>query len=368
MIQNGTGADSIAGGSGRDRLVHDGIAAPIDIDLARSEAEGIGGAGSDQISGIEALTGTPFADRLAGNDGRNQLAGAGGDDVLTGRGGDDFLDGGEGDDALSGDLGRDIVDGGVGRDVAGYKSSPGGVLVYLAAGGGGTSSAASGKDVLLGIEDVIGSPHNDNLLGNAGANRLAGGAGRDRLVGGPGTDALDGGEGDDGIESADGVHDIVNCGAGRDTVDADRSDTVASDCEAHGKPEKTRERGKPGSGEPAGAMQVRALTYRGRARVVRVRLRCPATARFACRGQIRIKARLRLHRRLKLRAVGRAQFKTILSGKSRTTAVVLRPAAQRALRRGRGRFKLVVMVPARDDRRTDVSVRVVRRAKRLNRA
>jgi Ca2+-binding RTX toxin-like protein len=351
VLDNGPGPDDIRGDGGSDQLVHTGIGGPVDIDLDRSESEGVGGAGSDQIGGIETVTGTPFADRLAGNSGSNRLGGAGGDDVLAGHGGDDFLAGGDGDDVLSGDLGKDVVDGGPGRDAAAYASSPGGVAVLLAAGGAGTSSATSGADKLAGIEDVTGSPFNDNLSGNAGPNRLVGGGGSDRLDGGQGSDSLDGGADDDTIMSADGVRDVVDCGAGNDSSYADRLDTAAG-CEARG--------------GVAGRMELLSLTYHRRAHRVRMRLRCPETARFACRGKVQLKLQVRSRGRVKkLRAAPWLQFNAILAGRTRTISRTLRPAARRALRRRGPRVKLVVVVAARDGSRKNVGLRVVRRAQRL---
>jgi len=47
------------------------------------------------------------------------------------------------------------------------------------------------------IENVLGSPYNDTIIGNTVANRLSGGAGNDILTGGGGNDVLDGGLGFD---------------------------------------------------------------------------------------------------------------------------------------------------------------------------
>jgi Ca2+-binding RTX toxin-like protein len=347
VLDNGPGPDAILGGAGRDQLVHLGIGVPVDIDLGRSGSEGIGGAGADRIDGIEAVTGTPFADRLAGNEGTNRIDGSAGGDVLSGGGGDDMLVGGEGDDLVSGDAGQDIVDGGPGQDAAGYASSPGGVSVHLTAGGGGVSSAASGADKLTGIEDVVGSPHNDSLTGNAGPNRLSGEGGRDRLIGGPGSDALIGGADDDAIKSADRIRDVVECGAGNDTFDADRIDRLDG-CEERG--------------GGARRMEVLAVSYLRRSGRAAVRLRCPYTASFACRGGLRLAVRVRSRGRVRrLRAAPPRQFSAILAGRTRTITRSLRPAARRALRRGGRRAKLVVVVAARDGGRRNVGVRVARR-------
>ena len=83
----------------------------------------------------------------------------------------------------------------------------------------------SGRDVLRGLGG------GDKLFGRGGDDTLLGGPGKDRLVGGPGRDKHDGGSGDDIIEARDGRRDSIVCGAGRDTVYADRGDIVGRSCE-----------------------------------------------------------------------------------------------------------------------------------------
>ena len=107
--------------------------------------------------------GTARADVLIGTSLADRLLGLGGNDLLIGRAGDDSLEGGSGNDRLL--------------------------------GGGG----------------------NDWLLGGPGHDRLEGGAGRDVYMAGPGNDV---------IRSRDDVREVVACGAGRDTVIADRLDAV----------------------------------------------------------------------------------------------------------------------------------------------
>ena len=55
--------------------------------------------------------------------------------------------------------------------------------------------------------------------------------GNDTLDGGGGRDTLAGQEGDDTITSRDGVFDTVRCGAGIESVVADRRDLVRPGCE-----------------------------------------------------------------------------------------------------------------------------------------
>ena len=116
-------------------------------------------------------------DLVAGNAVANYLDGRDGDDRLWGSGGDDILEGGAGADRLDGDAGLDWVS---------YRGSDAAVTVNL--GLGTVMGGHAEGDVLIEIENVIGSDYEDVLVGNDGANRLEGGAGADQLDGGAGID------------------------------------------------------------------------------------------------------------------------------------------------------------------------------------
>ena len=116
-------------------------------------------------------------DLVAGNAVANYLNGRDGDDRLWGSGGDDILEGGAGADQLDGDAGLDWVS---------YRGSDAAVTVNL--GLGTVMGGHAEGDVLIEIENVIGSDYEDVLVGNDGANRLEGGAGADLLDGGAGID------------------------------------------------------------------------------------------------------------------------------------------------------------------------------------
>jgi Ca2+-binding RTX toxin-like protein len=62
----------------------------------------------------------------------------------------------------------------------------------------GSGGDAQG-DILAGIEDIIGSTHDDLLTGDGAANTLDGRSGSDTLKGGPGNDTIDGAGGIDTI-------------------------------------------------------------------------------------------------------------------------------------------------------------------------
>ena len=83
-----------------------------------------------------------------------------------------------------------------------------------------------------GADRLSGGGAGDQLDGGDGGDALVGGGGPDILTGGLGGDDLLGGPGDDVLRVRDGIRDVVGCGDGADTVDADTLDEVAGDCEA----------------------------------------------------------------------------------------------------------------------------------------
>jgi RTX calcium-binding nonapeptide repeat (4 copies)/WD40-like Beta Propeller Repeat len=76
-----------------------------------------------------------------------------------------------------------------------------------------------------------GGPRADRLQGGDRAELVCGLGGNDAITGGAGRDRLFGEDGADRIFAQDGEFDVVGCGAGRDTVDADTGDLVGLDCE-----------------------------------------------------------------------------------------------------------------------------------------
>jgi Ca2+-binding RTX toxin-like protein len=131
-----------------------------------------------------------------GNNANNNLIGSDVADTLYGYGANDVLRGG---------FGADTLDGGADRDYADYSDSNVGVFVSLVTGRGDNGTAEG--DRLISIEGLMGSNHDDwligdDVLGNTlygrdGDDALKGGGGDDFLYGGAGGDVLDGGEGVD---------------------------------------------------------------------------------------------------------------------------------------------------------------------------
>lgn len=106
-------------------------------------------------------------------------------DEIHGSDNTDTLLGWNGNDILDGDMGADTLDGGSGSDTASYAASTDAVTVTV--NGTGSGGDAEG-DILLNIENLLGSDFDDSLTGDAGANRLDGGTGADTLAGKDGND------------------------------------------------------------------------------------------------------------------------------------------------------------------------------------
>ena len=111
--------------------------------------------------GIEAADGTDFVDRFTGDNGANFFAGFDGADLFNGLGG---------------------------VDTVGYFYDEGtqGVVADLAAGR--ITDTYGAVDVVVGIENVIGSRFADRMTGDARGNTFEGGLGADTLNGGAGFD------------------------------------------------------------------------------------------------------------------------------------------------------------------------------------
>lgn len=216
VILGGGGNDRICSGNGRDRIVG-GVGSDL-IDAGAGDDSVNGGNGSDQVRGgpgTDVLVGTRGNDQLFGDSGSRDLVSGGlGDDTLSGGAGNfdqvvggignDRLYGGAGEgDILRGDRGADLFDGGAGtHDEASFAISGEnglvvggkGVAVDLSSG----TAQNDGRDKLTGIEDVVGTPFHDTLIGAAGvANDLYGAGGNDDLRGNGAEDGAFGGPGSD---------------------------------------------------------------------------------------------------------------------------------------------------------------------------
>ncbi|MGZ8344914.1 MAG: beta strand repeat-containing protein [Allosphingosinicella sp.] len=148
---------------------YDTVFSPVSYTLAAgSEIEGMSTLSRLGTQAID-FTGNAFHNMLYGNAGANRLSG------------------GAGNDTLDGGAGNDRLDGGLGNDTATYADAASAVTVSLATtaaqntGGGGT-------DTLVEVENLLGSAYADVLTGNGLANVLDGRGGADRMAGGAGHD------------------------------------------------------------------------------------------------------------------------------------------------------------------------------------
>lgn len=174
VLSGASGGDVLMGDAGTDTVDYSGATQSVSLDLGLGTAT-VGGGTPDQLTTIENANGSPGDDQMIGDAGPNVLSGGDGNDVLDGSAGDDRLD------------------GGAGTDTADYSAAPQGLILNLAGG----KAIGDGTDILLSIDNVIGSAFDDDMVGDAGANILLGGDGNDVLDGAEGDDTLDGGPGND---------------------------------------------------------------------------------------------------------------------------------------------------------------------------
>ena len=248
-FEPGAGNDTVDGRGGWDEVYYgftahtQGVVVDMSI-TSGPQVSNDGTGGQDTLIGIEAVSGTGFADSFKGRDdhsglfgGSELFVGYGGNDTIDGRGGydevgyredpagvtvnlttgtatdgwrntdtlisiegveasnhNDSITGSSANNRLDGLGGNDTIDGGGGTDWVEYNNASGAVSVHL---GNGTASGAAGTDTLLNIENAQGSIYNDTLTGSAVDNVLEGLDGNDTLSGGDGADTLLGGEGND---------------------------------------------------------------------------------------------------------------------------------------------------------------------------
>jgi Ca2+-binding RTX toxin-like protein len=240
-IVEGDGNDRIVGGAGGDYLTYFVATSGVTV----TNGNTIDGLGHD-VTDVEIIEGSKFADRMTGGAGADDLRGLSGNDTIDGAGGNDFLTasagiirGGTGDDFVdaSGTVKVDLgpgtngarlgtgsptVNGGPEQDRFSFRTKRSHGTVR---GGGGVNdqiifmgvrtpvTADVGKGVarwkrgdlrFSGIHTLIGTRRNDTLIGSKFTDILQGRAGNDvlRLGGGNdlgtgqgGTDSVDGGSG-----------------------------------------------------------------------------------------------------------------------------------------------------------------------------
>ena len=185
-LWGGAGVNHIAPGPGDDqvfgnsnlRLDHVSYATATGPVVASLKTATVTGEGTDDLSFIRILDGSPFADDMTGYDGVGTIYGGPGNDTLRlGSAPGAAADGQEGDDTLLGGPTADTLSGGPGADVM--------------EGNGGDDQLYGDRTQSTSADDP-GPQGNDVLRGGADDDGLFGRGGSDLLAGGPGDDVIDG--------------------------------------------------------------------------------------------------------------------------------------------------------------------------------
>jgi Ca2+-binding RTX toxin-like protein len=151
------GNDTLAPGPGNDLVVgaapagvpgpdaaHDFVwylgGPAVNVNLATGTATGANG--TDTITQVEDVHGSPNPDTIIGSDAANELSGNLSDDVVRGGGGPDVLVGNEANDTIFGEAGHDKINGGPGND-----TMSGGAGNDELGGNTGTDSADGGPGI-----------------------------------------------------------------------------------------------------------------------------------------------------------------------------------------------------------------------------
>ncbi len=234
VVFGGDGNDIAAGGSGDDAIIagdgNDVVSGGQGndwIDAGAGDDNVNGDEGNDIVlsgDGNDTVNGGQGNDILHGGLGNDAINGGAGDDVIYGDGGNDSLDGGDGNDiiyaggdisSLNGNDGDDriiassaaeVLNGGTGIDTISYVNSTAAVNVNL------TTNVVSGGfaegDRIVNFENIEGSNHNDELIGNEKDNLISGNDGDDTIIAGSGNDKITGGTGSDYLDGGDGIDTI----------------------------------------------------------------------------------------------------------------------------------------------------------------
>lgn len=193
---------------------------------------------STQIGGGFIIKGDSGDDTISGGWGPDEIDGGGGNDRIVGGDGFDRLLGGGGNDVLIDSHDGATFDGGRGVDTLDFSASTTAVAVdlggtiykdFLVYRGDGWLFADLKSDVegnvvegaVTAVENIIGSPYNDFLMGNGAQNVVRGGAGDDYIApgdintitdyffGDDGNDVFFAGSGDDEFTGGSGADEFV---------------------------------------------------------------------------------------------------------------------------------------------------------------
>lgn len=226
-------------GGGEDTYDLSNYASSVKIDLRPGEASVLSDEQLAVLGPGRKAGGNVYNARLYKGDERSLIEraiGGSGDDTLIGNQAVNRLSGGAGNDLLVGGGGRaDILDGGDGIDTVDYSDAEGGVTLRL---DGVAVVGEAKRDIVIRVENAVGSAHADVLIGDTADNALSGGGGDDKLSGAFGNDVLHGGTGDDILDGGSAQAylpvgsrqdaDRLHGGEGNDTLFGNQADDVLS--------------------------------------------------------------------------------------------------------------------------------------------
>jgi Ca2+-binding RTX toxin-like protein len=189
FIIAGGNAATIDGGDGVDTLSYENT--PLSLQLKLSDNGFVnalldGGSRIDFVTNIENVIGSSKNDTITGNSSNNSINAGGGDDLISGGFGNNTLDGGSGANTVS-------------YSYLASSASP--YLLQVAGSKALNVTVTSGMvDVIVNLENLIGSDYSDSIIGDERNNSLSGGKGNDTFIAGGGVDMIDGGEGNNTLD------------------------------------------------------------------------------------------------------------------------------------------------------------------------
>jgi Ca2+-binding RTX toxin-like protein len=203
------------GGLGNDRIngvtttansgvIYDSATAAVTVNLTTGTA--LGGAGTDTLLSIMHLSGGFYNDTLTGTTGNNSIYG------------------GQGNDLIFATTGTDTYNGGAGADTVSYASLVAAVTANLDTG----SATGGSTDILISIENVIGTSLADTITGDLHINTIDGGTGNDVINAGSGDDTVFGGN---GVDTIDGSfhNDVLYGGTGSNVLGLSADTLIGGD-------------------------------------------------------------------------------------------------------------------------------------------
>ena len=237
-LLGGAGADVLNGGADTDVASYQDATAGVTINL-RNIALNAGDAQGDTYQNIEGFLGSNWGDFFVGDANANTFDGAGGSDTVsyadhldqgitidlaggTGPGGDILLRmenaiGTGGNDTFIGNGEINVFTGGLGNDTY-YVQNTGDYIAEAAGGGTDTVSTTASFTLSANVENLIATGGAAvTLVGNDLANNITGNGADNVINGGGGADVMAGGGGND-IYYVDNIGDVIIDSSGTDTV------------------------------------------------------------------------------------------------------------------------------------------------------